>query len=166
MNHLLILSVLAALPLVEGQEITRLTACTTKTNDLSLECQHKKASGDIKYEWSLFNRKNQTLVIISTIQENKADASYKKRAKVTKTDDMVMLNVTGFGTIDNGKYTCHLRLNAEPGHDDNKTISVTKETIPKCGASGLLLNIPLMLSLLLLLPVLQNLGNLPCGNEN
>lgn len=166
MNHLLILSVLAALPLVEGQEITRLTACTTMTNDLSLECQYKKVPSAISYEWSFLKGKELPLVIASTIQASKVDQSYKNRARVTMTDDMVLLNVTSFTETDNGKYICRLRLNAEPSNDYNKTIPVIKETIPKCGASGLLLNIPLMLSLLLLLPVLQNLGNLPCGNEN
>lgn len=165
MNHLLILSVLAALPLVEGLEITYLTACTTNTSDLSLKCQYKKASGAIDYEWSLLREKDmKTLVIATTIQGmDKVDPKYRNRAKTSMTDYMATLIVTGFGTADNGNYTCHLRLNAD---NVNKTIPVMHATIPRCGASGLLLNIPLMLSLLLLLPVLQTLGDLACGNEN
>ncbi|XP_078282797.1 thy-1 membrane glycoprotein-like [Rhinoraja longicauda] len=166
MNNLLILSVLAALPLVEGQQIKHLSACTTITNDLSLKCNYEKVSGDIKYEWSLLNVKGILMVIASTIQPGKVDPSYKNRAQGNIEAQMITLNVTGFGTADNGDYTCHLLWNAEPTRDYNKTILVMKEKVPKCGASGLLLNIPLMLSLLLLLPVLQTLGDLPCGTGN
>ncbi|XP_051896018.1 thy-1 membrane glycoprotein-like [Pristis pectinata] len=157
MNHLLILSVLAVLPLMEGQEITSLTACTSATNDLNLNCNYKKKStGTIYYEWSVLTAKNQTLVLASSMHPNSVAPVYKNRAKVTKTDSQLTVTLTGFGTADDGKYTCHLFPSGDTMPEYNKTISVMKATVQTCGASGLLLNTPWMLSLLLF-PVIQSL---------
>ncbi|XP_069750753.1 thy-1 membrane glycoprotein [Narcine bancroftii] len=165
MNPLLILSVLAVLPLMEGQQITKLMACITKTNDLSLLCFYTKIS-EINYEWSLLKENNQTLVLASTIQPNKVSPTLKNRVKITLTDVQLKATLNGFGTSIDGKYTCHLRFKTEPMQEFNKTISVLKATVPKCGASGLLPNTSWMLCLLLLFPVLQALDVFPCGNEN
>ncbi|XP_067826808.1 thy-1 membrane glycoprotein-like [Heptranchias perlo] len=138
MNHLLILCVLAVLPVMESQTITSMGACTTKTNDLRVNCHYKKqGSAAINYEWSLRADKAQVKVIASTINPDQVDSTFKNRAKVNQTEAQVQLTLTGFGTADDGKYACRLRSVQEPHNDNNKTISVVKAvvccTVPTVG---------------------------------
>ncbi|XP_067910271.1 thy-1 membrane glycoprotein-like [Heterodontus francisci] len=167
MTRLLILSILAVLPMVKGQMITALNACTTKNNDLRVDCNHHKmASGNISYEWSLFNVKNETKVIASTIHPNKIDRSFKGRAHVMFTDVLLQLTLTGFGEAFEGLYMCRLRSDTHPQNDYNKTTPIMKAKLARCGAPGLVLYSPWMLSLLLSLTVLQALDALPFGSQN
>ncbi|XP_078055273.1 thy-1 membrane glycoprotein [Mustelus asterias] len=163
MKQLLILSVLAVLPMVEGLEITRIDACTTKTNDLQLDCNYKKTdSGNVKYEWSLYTTGNKTIVINSSINPQKESATFKNRATVNVTDTLLRLIITGFGVSMEGNYTCTLNLDAKA---KNATISVEHD-VATCGTPGLVLSSPWMLSLLLSLTVLQALDALPGGSSN
>ncbi|XP_059812979.1 thy-1 membrane glycoprotein-like [Hypanus sabinus] len=154
MNQLLILSILAVMPLMEGLEITSLTACTLETNDLKLACNFMKKTGIVNYRWDFRSEKNQQVVASSTNPGSVA-ATYKQRAKVTMTDTQVNLILTGFGSSDSGNYTCNLFPSNE--QESNRSVSVKKDAVLKCSAPGLLLNTPWMLSLLLLFPVLQAL---------
>ncbi|XP_062894385.1 thy-1 membrane glycoprotein-like isoform X1 [Mobula hypostoma] len=158
MNQLLILSILAVLPLMEGQEITSLTACTSVTNDLKLDCNfRKKSAGTINYQWDFLTEKNQTLVVASSTNPATVASTYKQRTKVTMTDAQVNLILTGFGNSDSGSYTCRLSPSDGSLLEYKKSILVQKAVVPKCSAPGLLLNTPWMLSLLLFFPVIQAL---------
>ncbi|XP_072885958.1 thy-1 membrane glycoprotein-like [Hemitrygon akajei] len=163
MNQLLILSILAVLPLMEGLEITNLTACTSETNNLKLDCNFREKTGTIKYQWDFRSEKSQ-LVVASSANPNAVAATYKQRTKVTMTETQVNLILTGFGNSDSGNYTC--RLFPSGGQEYNKSVSVMKAAVLKCSAPGLLLNTPWMLSLLLLFPFLQVLDAQPCGTKS
>uniref|UniRef100_UPI00398E9B1E thy-1 membrane glycoprotein-like n=1 Tax=Pristiophorus japonicus TaxID=55135 RepID=UPI00398E9B1E len=164
MNHLLMLSLLAVMPMIEGQVIEKLEACTTKTNDLQVSCMYT-IQGDVttNYEWKFMKKPNEVLLVASSISPNLVAPVYKNRATVHKTNTLVQLTLTGFGTADDGSYECHLIF---PKQEANKTVLVEKAKVVTCGAPGLLLSAPWMLSLLLSLTVLQALDALPGRSEN
>ncbi|XP_078415257.1 thy-1 membrane glycoprotein-like isoform X2 [Cetorhinus maximus] len=167
MKQLLILSALAVLSMVESQQITKIDACTIETKKLRVDCNYRKnSSGAIKYEWSLITEKNEILVINSTLNPEKGYPAFKHRAEVDMTDVLLRLTLTGFGKSDEGKYMCRLCSETDVKNDYNKTIPVKHADIATCGAFGLVLSSPWMLSLLLSLTVLQALDALPCGSQN
>ncbi|XP_072342446.1 thy-1 membrane glycoprotein isoform X2 [Scyliorhinus torazame] len=164
MIQLLLLSVVAVLPIAEGLEITKMAACSTKTNDLRVDCNYKMTGStlaDIKYTWSLLTTKNQTLVIKSTITSGKESPTFKNRAEVNLTDMLLRLIITGFGKSEEGKYMCVLTSKSKV---ENRTISV-QHAVAKCDAAGCVLG-SWMLSLVLALTALQAQDILPCGGFN
>ncbi|XP_038635620.1 thy-1 membrane glycoprotein-like [Scyliorhinus canicula] len=164
MIQLLILSVMAVLPMAEGLEITKMAACTTKNNNLRVDCNYKMAGStlaDIKYEWSLYRKVNETVVIKSTINPRKENPSFKNRADVNLTDMLLRLTITGFGTPEMGTYMCKLNSKTEVKND---TTSVQRD-VAECDAAGCVLG-SWMLSLVLALTVLQALDILPCRAFN
>ncbi|XP_042199920.1 uncharacterized protein LOC103171581 isoform X2 [Callorhinchus milii] len=157
MFSLLLLTVLAALPVLDSQRITELTACTTVRDELRLDCKYTKesSSSTVQYEWTLSQEGKSLQALASDTKR-----PINNRISVNQTDSMVRLLMKDFlAHKDAGTYGCRLEPSISPHTDSNKTILVSRDANPICSAPGLL---PPW-GALLWLAVLQALGGLPYG---
>uniref|UniRef100_A0A4W3HQ11 Ig-like domain-containing protein n=1 Tax=Callorhinchus milii TaxID=7868 RepID=A0A4W3HQ11_CALMI len=157
MFSLLLLTVLAALPVLDSQRITELTACTTVRDELRLDCKYTKesSSSTVQYEWTLSQEGKSLQALASDTKR-----PINNRISVNQTDSMVRLLMKRFVSqlqAGGGGLDCSISLPPTP-FSLSPSLSHT-DANPICSAPGLL---PPW-GALLWLAVLQALGGLPYG---
>ncbi|ELK12074.1 thy-1 membrane glycoprotein [Pteropus alecto] len=144
---------LTVLQVASGQKVTSLTACLVDQS-LRLDCRHENTTTiPIQYEFSL-TRDSKKHVLFGTV--GVPEHTYRSRTNFTSKYNIKVLYLSSFTTKDEGVYTCELRLSSQHPTSYNKTVSVFRDKLVKCGGISLLTqNTSWLLLPLLSLPLLQ-----------
>ncbi|XP_021063641.1 thy-1 membrane glycoprotein [Mus pahari] len=144
---------LSVLQVSRGQKVTSLTACLVNQN-LRLDCRHENTTRDnsIQHEFSL-TREKKKHVLSGTL--GIPEHTYRSRVTLSNQPYIKVLTLANFTTKDEGEYSCELRVSGANPISSNKSISVYRDKLVKCGGVSLLgQNTSWLLLLLLLSPSL------------
>lgn len=144
---------LSVLQMSRGQKVTSLTACLVNQS-LRLDCRHENNTNlPIQHEFSL-TREKKKHVLSGTL--GVPEHAYRSRVTLSSQRYIKVLTLANFTSKDEGDYTCELRVSGQSPENSNKTVSVYRDKLVKCGGISLLVqNTSWMLLLLLSLSLLQ-----------
>ncbi|XP_066566669.1 thy-1 membrane glycoprotein [Amia ocellicauda] len=141
--------------LTSAQDVTHVTACTTKENNLQMYCKFTPDGNSTINCDFLENDKKMG----GTQPGYNADPTFKNRVNVTllaSTKDTCRLILTGFAKDKSNNYTCEITQ----GKTASKVLAVNGKSVVPCSALSVLFQAPalLMLSVMSLPALLQLLS--------
>ncbi|XP_062844565.1 thy-1 membrane glycoprotein [Trichomycterus rosablanca] len=151
MMYYFILASFCLLGMTNSQTITDLTACVTKENNLRMECKFTLNTSVPTAAKCTY--KTSGKVVATTDPTVTQDATYKNRGTASITNNMCLLELTGFPDGAAQDYECAIKQDKSV----TKTKSVEKKSAATCSACKLMQLGGLTLLLALIFPLMSEL---------